>query len=172
MGVEQYLRRGPLEEGRNWLVESHTVPILQRKCLYHSPDKTRSGAAGCGAVRRLVGVCANRELESGAFNSLRTGPGGTDFIPLCEDHRNSVPYLRAISLICSRVRPFGGAPGGVQVSRKNPSRPGGDINHSRRSSCSEFSKPCQTFAGMKIVAPLSKGWPTSFNVTTPLPSRT
>jgi hypothetical protein len=40
--------------------------------------------------------------------------------------RSSIlPYLRAIWLTCSRVSCFGGTPGGLQVSRKKPSRPGG-----------------------------------------------
>src|SRR5467141_367747 len=39
---------------------------------------------------------------------------------------NSCPYLRAIALICSRVNSFRGSPGRLQVSRKKPSRPGGD----------------------------------------------
>jgi hypothetical protein len=50
------------------------------------------------------------------------------------DHLNSVAYLRAISRICSRVNFFGGTPGGLQVSRKKPSRPAGDISQSRSSS--------------------------------------
>jgi len=40
------------------------------------------------------------------------------------DYLNSVPYLRAISLICFRVSCFGGPLGGLHVSRKKPSRPG------------------------------------------------
>ncbi len=51
------------------------------------------------------------------------------------NYLNSVAYFfRAISLICSRVSCFGGTPGGVQVSRKKPSRPAGDTTQSRRSS--------------------------------------
>jgi hypothetical protein len=47
---------------------------------------------------------------------------------------NSVPYLRAISRIRSRVSCFGGMPGGLQVSRKKPSRPAGDMIQSKSSS--------------------------------------
>ncbi len=53
----------------------------------------------------------------------------------CEaDYLNSVAYLRAISLTCSRVSCFGGTPGGLQVSRKKPSKPGGAMIQSRSSS--------------------------------------
>src|SRR6185503_10866285 len=44
---------------------------------------------------------------------------------LAHDQRYSVAYLRAISLIWSLVNCFRGTPGGLQVSRKKPSRPGG-----------------------------------------------
>ena len=50
------------------------------------------------------------------------------------DYLNSVAYLRAISLTCSRVSCFGGTPGGLQVSRKKPSKPGGAMIQSRSSS--------------------------------------
>ena len=46
----------------------------------------------------------------------------------------SVADLRAISLICSRVSYFGGIPGGLQVSRKKPSKPAGAMIQSRSSS--------------------------------------
>src|SRR5262245_46989543 len=41
------------------------------------------------------------------------------------DYLNSVAYLRAISLTWSLVSCFRGTPGGLQVSRKKPSRPAG-----------------------------------------------
>src|ERR1700759_11057 len=47
------------------------------------------------------------------------------------DYLYSVAYLRAISLTCSRVSCFGGPPGGRQVSRKKPSKPGGAMIQSR-----------------------------------------
>ena len=50
------------------------------------------------------------------------------------DYLNSVAYLRAISLTCSRVSCFGDTPGGLQVSRKKPSKPGGAMIQSRSSS--------------------------------------
>lgn len=50
------------------------------------------------------------------------------------DYLYSVAYLRAISLTCSRVSCFGGTPGGPQVSRKKPSKPGGAMIQSRSSS--------------------------------------
>ena len=50
------------------------------------------------------------------------------------DYLYSVAYLRAISLTCSRVSRFGGIPGGLQVSRKKPSRPAGAMIQSRSSS--------------------------------------
>ena len=50
------------------------------------------------------------------------------------DYLYSVPYLRPISLTCSRVGCFGGTPGGLQVSRKKPSKPGGAMIQSRKSS--------------------------------------
>src|SRR5215475_13650895 len=56
---------------------------------------------------------------------------------------NSVPYLRAISLICSRVSCLGGMPGGLQVSWKKPSNPAGVTIQSRSSSWSGFAKLCQ-----------------------------
>ena len=71
------------------------------------------------------------------------------------DYLNSVPYLRAISRICSRVSCFGGMPGGLQVSRKKPSRPAGAIVESKRVRDLDFANPCQVFLGIKIV-PLLK----------------
>src|SRR5271165_906212 len=50
------------------------------------------------------------------------------------DYLNSVPYLSAISRICSRVSCLGGTPGGLQVSRKKPSRAAGAIIQSKSSS--------------------------------------
>jgi len=50
------------------------------------------------------------------------------------DYLYSVAYSRAISLTCSRVSCFGGTPGGLQVSRKKPSRPAGAMIQSRSSS--------------------------------------
>ena len=82
----------------------------------------------------------------------------TRHVPIARrEYLNSVPYLRAISLICSRVSCFGGTPGGLQVSRKKPSRPGGDMIQSRSSSRSGFANPCQEFLGMNIVPSFSNG---------------
>src|SRR5258707_14235767 len=77
---------------------------------------------------------------------------------LAHDQRNSVAYLRAISLIWSLVSCFRGTPGGLQVSRKKPSRPGGATIQSSRNSCSGLANQCKGFLGMYIVLPFSNGW--------------
>src|SRR6266403_4800655 len=114
-----------------------------------------SPTAGCllsGVKRKSASASSTSE-----FDPLRHQPGGIlgghnkkafakglrcarnrrDGLHLgyCEaDYLNSVAYLRAISLTCSRVSCFGGTPGGLHVSRKKPSKPGGAMIQSRSSS--------------------------------------
>jgi hypothetical protein len=62
---------------------------------------------------------------SGRAERPRCAQMGTGSLACWHDQRYSVAYLRAISLTWSFVSCFGGTPGGLQVSRKKPSRPGG-----------------------------------------------
>lgn len=83
----------------------------------------------CGLIPGLVNLTNRSSRLSGHFAKL------TGVIPIPADYLNSVPYFfNAISPICSLVRCLGGTPGGLQVSRKKPSRPAGVTTQSRRSS--------------------------------------
>lgn len=73
-------------------------------------------ASSCPVYPRKQTPIGRRRMSAGTNNGHMTGGHG---------HLYSVPYLRAIWLICSRVSCFGGTPGGLQVSRKKLSRPGG-----------------------------------------------
>ena len=57
------------------------------------------------------------EAGNGVMGQFRTLRLGSCEKRLSRAYLNSVPYLTAIALICSRVSSFGGSPGGLQVSR-------------------------------------------------------
>jgi hypothetical protein len=92
-------------------------------------------------IRDLVALAAFQGLSQNEIGCARismmarsTNAPFKGRIQQRHDQRNSVAYLRAISLTWSLVSCFRGTPGGLQVSRKKPSRPGGaTIQSSRRS---------------------------------------
>ena len=66
-----------------------------------------------------------------------------------------IPYFRPVCSICSGSNRRNGVSGGTRVSRKNCSRPGGDIVHTTFISVCSVSKPCQTPRGMYNASPAS-----------------
>lgn len=85
------------------------------------------------ASRSSVRATMRADVMASSLRSARANSGLS--VGQCLEHAylNSVPYLRPIALICSRVNSFRGSPGRLQFREGNRRRPGAPI-HSKTSS--------------------------------------